>query len=147
MYSNPNISHRAVGLALGGAVLTFVFSFLTWAVYPRKAGEEEVKKGGEVGVEGAPHGDDDVTEEGGLDMRPTKRTSMTRIESCRSDEGMLDVTKNGRIDEAFQLGDNDVANGNKWQVGDIPIDRGSMLSTNQHEVMTNLPHGFVSSQF
>ncbi|KAL5494009.1 hypothetical protein EMCRGX_G015277 [Ephydatia muelleri] len=72
VYSNSDISYRAVGLGLSGAFLTFLFSFLTWVVYPRMSGEEEgVGVAGKVDVSG-----EDEVEEGGLAERLTRRISL-----------------------------------------------------------------------
>ena len=78
MYSNSDISYRAVGLGLSGAFLAFLFSFFTWVVYPRKSGEEvEMRNVHGVNGEGKVDliGEDEV-EEGGLEVRPTKTLSV-----------------------------------------------------------------------
>ena len=72
VYSNSDISYRAVGLGLSGAFLTFLFSFLTWVVYPCMSGEEEgVGVAGKVDVSG-----EDEVEEGGLAEMLTRRISL-----------------------------------------------------------------------
>eukprot|EP00731_Ephydatia_muelleri_P010124 Em0005g710a len=111
VYSNSDISYRAVGLGLSGAFLTFVFSFFTWAVYPRTSGEKEG-----VGVTGkADMSGEDEVEEGGLAKRPPKRISTTRFDSYRSDDVLLDVTNGRGTEEESSVDAGCVANGDKGQ--------------------------------
>ena len=84
MYSNSDISYRAVGLGLSGAFLAFLFSFFTWVVYPRKSGEE-VETWDDVGVAGKVDlFDEDEVEDGGLAVKPTKRMSTNHFDSMCS---------------------------------------------------------------
>eukprot|EP00731_Ephydatia_muelleri_P010125 Em0005g711a len=99
----------SVGLGLSGAFLTFLFSFLTWAVYPRKSGEEEgVGVTGKVGMSG---GDEIV--EGGQTERPPRR--ITRFDSYHSDDVLLDVTNGRGMEEESSVDASGVANGDKGQ--------------------------------
>ena len=111
VYSNSDISYRAVGLGLSGAFLTFLFSFFTWAVYPRTSGEEEgAGVTGKVDMSG-----EDEVEEGGLAERPPRRISTTRFDSYRSDDVLLDVTNGRGTEEESSVDAGCVANGDKGQ--------------------------------
>ena len=124
VYSNPDISNRAMGLALGGAILAFVFSFLTWVVYPRKAGEEEKEGGTKVELELC---SDDVIKKGeGLDVRPVLRMSTTRFDSCRSDDGLIAELRDGGAEEGPPV-DGDVTHGNEGQKEKTTGDTNSVL--------------------
>lgn len=123
VYSNSDISYRAVGLGLSGAFLTFLFSFFTWVVYPRKSGEEmrDVSVAGKVDLSG-----EDEVEEGGLAVKPTKRRSTTRSDSCRSDDVLLDEPSGKGMGEESSVDASGVASGDKGQ--QVHVDDGGTVA-------------------
>ena len=43
VYNNDHLSQRAVVLALLGIGINFIFSFLSWIVYPKRSAAEKTK--------------------------------------------------------------------------------------------------------
>lgn len=104
VYDNTSLSQRALALAISGVCLNFIFSFLTWIVYPKQNQSDENEKVDQESVH-APHKND--TSEGneqetesiessdsyviqGPQFPPKKRTSKTRFESHCSEDILLD---------------------------------------------------------
>ena len=95
VYDNLELSNRALALALSGVILNFIFSFLSWLVYPRSKKEtksisenSDQNKGETASVASG----DSYTIEGPTN-RPMKRTSiMGRMESHCSEDILLDST-------------------------------------------------------
>ena len=97
VYDNTALSNRALALAVSGVVLNFIFSFLSWVVYPKSKPEKSEKtEGEEKGSEDddrASVASSDSYTIGGPATRPMKRTSiMGRMESHCSEDILLDST-------------------------------------------------------
>ena len=104
VYNNTSLSQRALALAIVGVCLNFIFSFLTWIVYPKQNRTEKqdvlkqehahatqengTSEGNEIDTESIESSDSYVIQ--GPQFPPTKRTSKTRFESHCSEDILLD---------------------------------------------------------
>lgn len=107
VYDNLQLSNRALALALSGVILNFIFSFLSWLVYPKTKKEkksvsenpDDQNKGETASVASS----DSYTIEGPM-SRPMKRTSvMGRMESHCSEDILLDSTDMDHIDAVIPM--------------------------------------------
>ena len=104
VYDNVTLSNRALALALSGVVLNFVFSFLSWLVYPKSQTDKKTvtsekpddqNNGDSTSITSS----DSYTIEGPT-TRPLKRTSVIgRMESHCSEDILLDSTDMGHFDD------------------------------------------------
>lgn len=102
VYDNLQLSNRALALALSGVILNFIFSFLSWVVYPKTKQEtksisenpDDENKGETASVASG----DSYTIEGPMN-RPMKRSFvMGRMESHCSEDVLLDSTDMDHVD-------------------------------------------------
>ena len=135
VYNNVDLSYRALALALSGVVLNFVFSFLTWLVYPKSRADtsekpDEQKKGEDSASVAS---SDSYTIEGPA-TRPTKRSSIVgRMESHCSADILLDSTDLGHIDDIPMTDLNDREVRTAMQGNGI-VETETVLTENMHDM-------------
>lgn len=134
VYDNVDLSNRALGLAVSGVVLNFIFSFLSWLVYPKnKANEEnsESKKSDqdeENVKDNASVASSDSYTIGGPAVRPIQRTSLVgRMESHCSEDLLLDSTDTGHIDDNIPM--TDLSGGRGREIHDAAMRSNAIVET------------------
>ena len=141
VYDNLQLSNRALGLALSGVILNFIFSFLSWFVYPKT--KKEKKKSTSETTDDQKNGEtasvassDSYTIEGPM-SRPMKRTSvMGRMESHCSEDILLDSTDMGHIDDVIPMTEINEVNDHEAGVehGDGNVEAETVLVGNMHDM-------------
>lgn len=141
VYDNLQLSNRALALALSGVILNFIFSFLSWLVYPKT--KKEKKKSTSETIDDQKNGEtasvassDSYTIEGPMN-RPMKRTSvMGRMESYCSEDILLDSTDMGHTDDVIPMTEINEVNDHEAGVehGDKNVEAETVLVGNMHDM-------------
>ena len=139
VYDNLSLSNRALALGLSGVILNFVFSFLSWLVYPKSKTKKtkstsenpDAQNNGETASVAS---SDSYTIKGPA-TRPMKRTSvMGRMESHCSEDILLDSTDMGHIDDVIPMTRITELSGHVAERGDENVEAETVLVGNMHDM-------------
>ena len=138
VYDNLQLSNRALALALSGVVLNFIFSFLSWLVYPKTKKEQksvsenpdDQDKGETTSVASS----DSYTIKGPT-SRPMKRTSvMGRMESHCSEDILLDATDMDHVDDIMPMTEINEVDDHKARHDSGNVEAETALVGNMHDM-------------
>lgn len=135
VYDNVDLSNRALGLAVSGVVLNFIFSFLSWLVYPKNRADEEKNSESKKSDQDEENVKDNASVAssdsytiGGPAIRPIQRTSLVgRMESHCSEDLLLDSTDTGHIDDNIPM--TDLSGGRGHEIHDATVRSNAIVET------------------